>query len=196
MPLVVAFPVFPGAEELDLAGPFEVFALARDYGEQEIELFTAAASPEPVRLRGGLRVQPDFAFAGAPAADVIVVPGGPGTRDETSWPPVVAWLQSRRKTPLVASVCTGAFLLARAGLLDGLSATTHHARIDELREQHPSVQIVRGLRVVDQGRVVTAGGVTAGIDLGLHLVGRLFGLDLAGRVGQAMEYPPDRALPF
>jgi transcriptional regulator GlxA family with amidase domain len=121
-------------------------------------------------------------------ADAIIVPGGPGTRDEKSWPPVVEWLRERRDTPLLASVCTGAFLLARAGILDGLDATTHFHRLDELREQHPEVRVVRGLRVVDQGSVVTAGGVTAGIDLGLELVKRFFGRQLANRVAEVMEY--------
>jgi transcriptional regulator GlxA family with amidase domain len=189
----VAFPVFPGVEELDLAGPWEAIALAREHAEQEIDLFTVALTREPVRLHGGLRVVPDYAFSSEPKADAIVVPGGPGTRDEQSWLPVVAWLAARRETPLLASVCTGAFLLARAGLLDGRSATTHHSRLDELREQHPGVVVVAGRRVVDEGRVVTAGGVTAGIDLGLYLVGRLFGEEVADDVASVMEYPSPNA---
>ena len=185
----VAFPVFPGAEELDLVGPWEPLALARDYGEREIELFTVALTREPVRLRGGLRVVPDYAFGSEPAADAIVVPGGPGTRDEPAWRPVVAWVTARRETPLVTSVCTGAFVLARAGLLDGRSATTHYSRLDELREQHPEVHVVDDRRVVDEGEVITAGGVTAGIDLGLHLVARFFDDELAALVASVMEYP-------
>jgi transcriptional regulator GlxA family with amidase domain len=141
-----------------------------------------------VRLRGGLSVLPDHQFDSAPEADAIIVPGGPGTRDDSSWPQVVEWLKERRETPLLASVCTGAFLLARAGILDGLNATTHFHRLDELREQHPEIRVVRGVRVVDQGAVVTAGGVTAGIDLGLHLVNRFFGRQLANRVADVMEY--------
>ncbi len=196
MPLAVAFPVFPGAEELDLVGPWEALALARDYGEREVELFTVALTREPVRLRGGLRVVPDYAFSSEPKADAIVVPGGPGTRDESSWRPVVAWVAARRETPLVTSVCTGAFLLARAGLLDGRNATTHHSRLEELREQHPGVHVVEGPRVVDEGDIVTAGGVTAGIDLGLYLVARFFDEELAGRVAEVMEYPLERSRPL
>lgn len=196
MALRIAFPVFPGAEELDLTGPFEAFALARDYGDGGLDLCTVGAAREPVRLRGGLRVVPDWTFAEAPAADVIVVPGGPGTRDEASWRPVVPWLASRRDTPIVASVCTGAFLLARAGILDGRRATTHRRRLGELREQHPAVQVVEGERVVDEGAVVTAGGVTAGIDLGLHLVRRLLGGELADRVAEVMEYTTPEGEPW
>jgi transcriptional regulator GlxA family with amidase domain len=185
----IAFPVFPGAEELDLAGPWEALALARDYGEREIELFTVALTREPVKLRGGLRVVPDYAFGSEPKADAIVVPGGPGTRDEVAWRPVVAWVSARRETPLVTSVCTGSFVLARAGLLDGRSATTHHSRLEELREQHPEVHVVDGPRVVDEGDIVTAGGVTSGIDLGLYLVARFFDEELAAVVAAVMEYP-------
>jgi transcriptional regulator GlxA family with amidase domain len=184
-----AFAVFPGAEELDLVGPWEALALARDYGEREIELLTVALTREPVTLRGGLRVVPDFAFGSEPVADAIVVPGGPGTRDEPAWKPVVAWVSARREIPLITSVCTGAFVLARAGLLDGRRATTHYSRLDELRGQHPEVTVVDDLRVVDEGRVVTAGGVTAGIDLGLHLVSRFFDEELAKVVAEVMEYP-------
>jgi transcriptional regulator GlxA family with amidase domain len=185
----VAFAVFPGAEELDLVGPWEALALARDYGERELDLYTAAITREPVRLRGGLRVVPDHAFGSEPAADAIVVPGGPGTRDEAAWKPVVAWVAARRATPLLASVCTGSFVLARAGVLDGRAATTHYARLRELREQHPAVHVVDDRRVVDEGDVITAGGVTSGIDLGLHLVARWFGDELAARVAEVMEYP-------
>jgi transcriptional regulator GlxA family with amidase domain len=142
-----------------------------------------------VRLRGGLRVVPDHAFGSEPRADAIVMPGGPGTRDEASWPPRVAWLGARQAA-LTTSVCTGAFLLARAGILDGLHVTTHASRLGELREQHAEVQVLEGSRLVDEGAVVTAGGVTAGIDLGLHLVERFYGQELAARVAEVMEYPP------
>jgi transcriptional regulator GlxA family with amidase domain len=188
--LRAAFPVFPGAEELDLAGPWEALTLARDYGENGLELFTVALTRDPIRLRGGLRVVPDYAFSSEPPADLIVVPGGPGTRDEAAARPVTAWLAARRETPLVASVCTGALLLAGAGLLDGRRATTHHRWLDLLAERHPEVEVVAGSRVVDDGSVVTAGGVTSGIDLGLYLVGRLFGEELSAEVASVMEYPP------
>jgi transcriptional regulator GlxA family with amidase domain len=192
--LTAAFPIFEDAEELDLAGPWEALALARDYGEQEVTLLTIAAGFDPVRMRGGLRVVPDHSFASAPPVDLIVVPGGPGARDESIAAPVAAWIVERRETPVIASVCTGAFVLAQAGLLDGKSATTHYSRLDLLRERYPKVHVVRGMRIVDQGSLLTAAGVTAGIDLGLHLVGRYFGKNLENRVADVLEYPPDRAL--
>ena len=185
----VGFPIFPGAEELDLAGPWEALALARDRAAGGVELFTAAITRDPVRLSGGLRVLPDYAFTSEPPPDAIVVPGGPGTREAAAARPVAAWLAARRGTPLVASVCTGALLLGQAGLLDGRRATTHSLWLELLRERHPDVEVVDGLRVVDEGAVVTAGGITAGIDLGLHLVGRLLGEELAAEVASVMEYP-------
>ncbi len=100
----VLFPIFPGAEELDLAGPWEALALARDYGERDVELFPAALTREPVKLLGGLRVVPDYAFGSDPQADAIVVPGGPGTRDESAWRPVVAWVSARRYRTLSAKL--------------------------------------------------------------------------------------------
>ncbi len=194
MSLTVAFPLFEDAEELDLVGPWEALALARDYGQQEVTLLTVASGFDPVRMRGGLRVVPDHSFASAPPADAIIVPGGPGARDEAIAGPAAAWLAERRETPVIASVCTGSFVLAQAGLLDGKSATTHHSRLDQLRERYPTVRVMRGLRIVDNGNILTAGGVTAGIDLGLHLVGRYFGKNLQNRIADVMEYPPDRQL--
>jgi transcriptional regulator GlxA family with amidase domain len=183
--LRAVFPIFPGAEELDLAGPWEALTLA----QADLELCTVALRREPVRLRGGLRVVPDHTFGSEPEADLIVVPGGPGTRDETAAAPVAAWLGTRSDTPLLTSVCTGAFLLAAAGLLDGRRATTHHRWFDAFAERFPDVELVRDSRVVDDGEIVTAGGVTSGIDLGLYLVARLFGGDVSAEVASVMEYP-------
>lgn len=188
----IAFPVFPGAEELDLAGPWEALSIAREYGGRPVDLLTAALTREPVRLRGGLRVVPDYAFSSEPKPDLIVVPGGPGTRDEASARPVTAWLAARRATPTIASVCTGALLLGQAGLLDGHRATTHHRWLGLLAERHPSVEVVADARVVDDGPIVTGAGVTAGIDVGLHLVARLYGEELSAEVAAAMEYPPPK----
>ena len=131
---------------------------------------------------------PDYAFSSEPTADLIVVPGGPGTRDEASAAPVQAWLAARRETPLITSVCTGAFLLGAAGLLDGRRATTHHRWFDLFAERFPDVELVRDSRVVDDGAIVTAGGVTSGIDLGLYLVARLLGDDVSAEVASVMEY--------
>jgi transcriptional regulator GlxA family with amidase domain len=188
------FPVFPGAEELDLAGPWEALTLARHYGEADMELCTAALTCEPVRLRGGLRVVPDYAFGSEPKADLIVVPGGPGTRDHAAATPVATWLAARSDTPLLTSVCTGSFLLAAAGLLDGRRATTHHRWFDGFAERFPDVELVRDSRVVDAGGIVTAGGVTSGIDLGLYLVARLFGVEVSSEVASVMEYPSPNTL--
>lgn len=189
MTLVVGFALFPGAEEMDVVGPFEALALARDYGERDLRLLTIAESAEPVSLRGGLRVVPDRTFEDVSELDVIVVPGGPGTRDEAAYTEPVAWLDGRVAAPLTTSVCTGSFLLGRAGILDGRAATTHHSRFNEFREEFPTVDLRVDERVVEDGSVITAGGVTSGIDLGLHLIDRFFGSELRDRVAEVMEYP-------
>ncbi len=189
MTLTVGFAIFPGAEEMDVVGPFEALALARDYGKKDVRLLTIAESMEPVSLRGGLRVVPDRTFDDTPELDVVVVPGGPGTRDEAAFAAPVAWLESRVEAPLTTSVCTGSFLLGRAGLLDGRTATTHHSRFEEFRAEFPAVDLRVEGRVVDEGSVITAAGVTSGIDLGLHLTERFFGPALRDAVSDVMEYP-------
>lgn len=195
MSLTIGFAIFPGAEELDVVGPFEALTLARDYGEKDLRLLTVAESTEPVSLRGGLRVVPDCSFEDVPQLDVIVVPGGPGTRDEAAWTAVVAWLSEQVAAPLTTSVCTGSFLLGRAGILDGRAATTHHSRFDEFRTEFLTVDLRVDERVVDEGSVITAGGVTSGIDLGLHLIERFFGPELRNEVADVMEYPASVSAP-
>lgn len=173
--------VFHGVEILDFAGPLEVLAPlgCRVIGE--------AAE---VTCQGGLRVVPDDLVGADPHPDVLVVPGGPGTRrPETETEPLVEYI--RRQAPharIVASVCTGAFLLARAGLLDGRQATTHWRWREMLAERFPAVRLAEG-RVVDSGAVVTAAGVSAGVDLGLHLLGRLQGASAAQEAARRIEWP-------
>ena len=173
--------VFHGVEILDFAGPLEVLAPlgCAVVGE-------AAA----VRCQGGLRVAPDLLLADGPAPDVLLVPGGPGTRrPEAETAPLVEYVRRCAATAqIVASVCTGAFLLARAGLLDGRPATTHWRWRAALAERFPAVRLAEG-RVVDAGSVVTAAGVSAGIDLGLHLVGRLQGAGAAEEAARRIQWP-------
>lgn len=195
MTLTVGFAIFPGAEEMDVVGPFEALALARDYGKKDVRLLTVAESTEPVQLRGGLRVVPDRTFDDVSELDVVVVPGGPGTRDEAAYAAPVAWLERRIEAPLTTSVCTGSFLLGRAGLLDGRAATTHHSRLDEFQAEFPAVDLRVDERVVDGESVITAGGVTSGIDLGLHLIDRFFGPELRDAVSDVMEYPASVSAP-
>ncbi|MCE4536495.1 DJ-1/PfpI family protein [Pelomonas sp. P7] len=188
--------VFDDVELLDMAGPYEVFTTAaRVHGRGQpagtaplFEVVTLAREAGPVRARAGLRLQPDFTLDDHPPLDVAVVPGGV-VDAELARPEVVAWVAAQRRTASVlASVCTGALLLAQAGVLDGLEATTHWEDLDALRALRPAVKVREGVRWIDQGQVITSAGISAGIDMSLHLVQRLHGRELAIRTARQMDY--------
>lgn len=186
----VAILVFDEVEVLDFAGPFEVFAVADElHGHAHFHTFTLALKPGTVRARNGLKVVPDFTLENCPAPQIIVVPGGAGTRPLLHMPALHEWLRVKaRKAELVVSICTGALLLARAGLLDGLRATTHHENLDELRALAPRTEVDGTARFVDNGQVLTAAGISAGIDCALHVVERLLGPAAAATTAGYMEY--------
>ena len=184
----VAILVYEGMELLDFAGPAEVFSVAG--GGRAFEVFTVAASPGPVKSLG-FAFTPHYTLGDCPKVDVLVVPGG-STRIPLTDPAVVAWVKKKSgEAEVVVSVCTGALLLAKAGLLDGLEATTHHASLDALQEAAPKTKVRVGLRFVDNGKVVTSAGVSAGIDASLHVVERLLGLEGATQTAEYMEYRRD-----
>ncbi|MBS0298110.1 MAG: DJ-1/PfpI family protein [Proteobacteria bacterium] len=179
-PRKVAFMVTPGHNVIDLAGAWEVF---QDSG---FELYTVGPSRAPLRMTGGLQVAPDYSFADAPQPDVVSVGAQSGS------PEAIAWLKrASANAEIVMSVCTGAFKLAATGLLDGLSATTHHDFWDKFEQAYPKVKLVRGRRFVDNGKFVTAGGLTSGVDSALHVVARLKGEDAAAETARYMEHDGD-----
>lgn len=178
----VAFAIGEGTNVMDMSGPWEVFQDAP--GSRSFELYTVSASREPLRLTAGLRVVPDHTFEDAPPPQVVVVPAGRGSAALYSWLRQVA-----PRADVVMSVCTGAFHLAAAGLLDGRPATTHHEFWDELAARHPAILVQRGPRFVEAGEhLATAGGLTSGIDLALRVVERYFGPEVAQRTATYMEY--------
>lgn len=188
--------VFDDMELLDMAGPYEVFTTAsRVWGRQRPDgsapLFSVTAlarTPAPVRARAGLRVTPDGTLDRHPPLACALVPGGV-VEAELARPEVLAWIAAQREQAgLLASVCTGALLLAQAGVLDGLPATTHWEDLDALRALRPAVDVRPGVRWVDTGRIVTSAGISAGIDMSLHLVQRLHGRELALRTARQMDY--------
>lgn len=182
--------LFPDVEELDFVGPLEVFGALGTYVVQDWRVVTVAQRLEPVRATNGLTVIPDHSFDDCPALDVLLVPGGIGTRREQNNEDVVAFVRRRgEQARWVTSVCTGALILAEAGFLRGRKATTHWAAFDELRAQ-PEVEVVKQ-RFVKDGNVITAAGVSAGIDMALYLVGQLESRDAALAVQKAMEYYPE-----
>ena len=184
----VAFLVSDGSNVIDMAGPWEVFqdTMVERNGEHRhpFELATVAATAEPVRATGGLHLIPDFAVGELPEPPhVVVVPAMRTSQTVLDWLAATA-----RKAHLVMSVCTGAFQLARAGLLDGLAATTHHDFWDAFAEEFPAVELRRGPRYVEHPRVATAGGLTSGFDLALRVVERYFDTATARRTAEYMEY--------
>jgi transcriptional regulator GlxA family with amidase domain len=187
--------VFADVEVLDFAGPYEVFTCATRLQARTdttaaplFNVFTVGASTAPVRARAGLSVYPDHGFADHPHIDVLIIPGGVVTA-ELAKPEVLAWITAAAaRSTLTASVCTGAFLLAKAGLLDGKPATTHWEDSDDLKSMFPAVQVQTQQRWVEAGDIVTSGGISAGIDMSLHLVERLAGRALATRTARQMEF--------
>ncbi|HJQ24933.1 MAG TPA: DJ-1/PfpI family protein [Blastocatellia bacterium] len=182
----VAILVHEGVELLDFAGPGEVFASANH--RSAFQVYTVAASPAEVVSQGFVTVKPQYTFANCPPPDVVILPGG-RTDIPLSDPAVINWIkQSSEKAEVVMSVCTGAFLLAKAGLLDGREATTHWSAISSLRQQAPQTTVHENRRFVDNGKVITAAGVSAGIDASLHVVDKLLGREAAAQTAHYMEY--------
>ena len=182
--------LFDDAEELDFAGPWEVFTQAARK-EQGDRVLTIAPQAGPVRCAKGLRVIPDSAFADAPELDVVLVPGGQGTRREVDNPVVIDWLRkTAARARFVTSVCTGSLLLVGAGLADGKRVTTHWAFVELLRQRGGGATVVDGPRYVRDGNLVTSAGVSAGIDMALWLVGQLYDPTHARNVQRVMQYDP------
>lgn len=183
--------MFDDAEELDVVGPWEVLAAWSRLSDLRPEVVTFSPDGLGVRLAKGLRVVPDTSAADVGPLHVLVYPGGQGTRRLVVDHAHLAWLRSLRPhVPLMTSVCTGALVLAAAGLLAGRPATTHWGAFDELAEIDPSVTADTEARFVDDGDVVTSAGVSAGIDMALHLVARLDSVEAAAAVRRAIQYDP------
>jgi transcriptional regulator GlxA family with amidase domain len=182
--------IFDEVEVLDFCGPFEVFSVAAKVAAGAFNVFTLAEKAGGISARNGLNVNPKYTFGDVPAIDVLLIPGGQGTRPLMHKPQVIEWIRQRAAAAeLVLSVCTGALLLAKAGLLDGLSATTHHAALDLLRSVAPSTTVRDDVRYVDNGRVITSAGVAAGIDMSFYVVAKLLGRETAETTARYIEYP-------
>lgn len=186
--------LYDDVEVLDCCGPFEVFttasrvALRRGSAQAPFRVHTIGTGETSVLTRGGLRLVPSCTVKEHPPLDLLIVPGGLTgeiERDDR----VIAWLAKvAERASITASVCTGAFLLATAGLLDGHSATSHWEDVDDLERRFPEIKVVRQRRWVDGGNVVTSAGISASIDMSLHLVCRQEGVELAKATAHQMEY--------
>ena len=198
-PLQVAILVFDEVEALDLGGPYEVFTTAVRMAQRlqpgapaPFGVQCVARSLAPVRARAGLRVLPDADFSSATAPDVLIVPGGVVDAAAACADPRAWVAQAARGAQITASVCTGAFILAAAGVLTEGPATTHWEDIADLRAQFPTLDVRENVRWVDRGALVTSAGISAGIDMSLHLVTRLAGAALAERTARQMDTPWNR----
>lgn len=198
MPTSVAIYVFPDAEVLDFAGPYEVFTTASRVSKRKntsepclFTVFTVAQEAGTIRARAGLEVTPDFTFDNHPPIDLAIIPGGV-VAAELETHAVREWIsRTAAMAKITASVCTGSFLLAQAGLLEGKNATTHWEDVVELRAMFPSVTVLEQRRWVDEGDIVTSAGISAGIDMSLHLVARLAGRELALDTARQMDFDWD-----
>jgi transcriptional regulator GlxA family with amidase domain len=192
----VGIVLFEDIEVLDFCGPFEVFSAVRLNEEQRreepspFEVWLVAENPEPVTTTGNMQVLPHYTFETCPPLDILVVPGGWGTRRELKNPTMLEWLRARAaEVETLTSVCTGSMLLGFAGLLNGLHATTHWQSLNWMRDSFPEVTVEFQQHVVEDGRVVTSAGISAGIDMALKVVTRYFGENIARAAARHMEYP-------
>ena len=182
----VAFLISEGAVVIDFCGPWEVFERASIPGRKfdAFSLYTVAETATPILASGGLKITPTYTIADAPPPRVIVIPAQSPASEATK-----AWIRNAtRKTDVTVSVCTGAFVLASTGLLNGKPATTHHGAYVDLAMQYPDIHVERGARFVETGNLATAGGLTSGIDLALRVVDRYFGRDIASQTADLLEY--------
>jgi transcriptional regulator GlxA family with amidase domain len=185
--------LFDGVEVLDFAGPFEVFAGAlpqdeTDEGSLLFRVVTIAPEDRLIHCAGDLLVQPHYTLANHPPLDILVVPGG-SVREVSQDRAVLDWIDREDKqVEVLASVCTGAIVLAEIGLLDGGPATTHWGSIERMRTRYAEIDMLSDRRVVDRGHVITSAGISAGIDMALYLVARLHGAESAAWTARLMEY--------
>lgn len=187
--------LFPEIEVLDFAGPYEVFTTATRVSTREnivqptaFSVYAIAENSDSVRARAGLKFVPDFHFNSHPSLDLLIIPGGVVTA-ELEKPQVHDWINRVAScTKITASVCTGAFLLAKAGLLTTHRVTTHWEDQDDLKSAYPLLDVISNVRWVDEGPIVTSAGISAGIDMSLHLVSRIAGMRLAECTARQMEF--------
>lgn len=187
--------MYPEVEVLDFAGPYEVFNTAsrvhsRTHPDRPMPFLVRliAANSGVVEARGGLRIHPDHSMADHPPIDILIIPGGV-VEQELDRKGLSDWIHSvDRSAEIMASVCTGAFILANAGLLEHLSATTHWEDIEDLSRRYPNIRPVDKKRWVEEGRIITAAGISAGLDVSLHIVAKLEGRELAELTARQMDY--------
>ena len=184
--------LFNEVEVLDFAGPFEVFWITTytEYNEKPFKVNTVAQTKDLIKARNGLKIRPDYDFYDAPRFDILIIPGGYGAEEiEIHNPKIINWIKNNmNNVDIMASVCTGAFLLAEAGLLDGKQATTHWMDIDRLEKEYTKVNVQRNVKFIDEYPIITSGGISAGINMSLYIIKKLLGEEIANVTAERMEY--------
>lgn len=185
----VAILIYENVEILDFTGPYEVFITGSNRGK-DFSVYTVAEEKQPVNALGNLSINPSFTINNCPTPDILIIPGGWGARKEMLNKKLTNWIKGiSKEVELILSVCTGALLLAKANLLEGLQLTTNQNAINELREAAPeSAVIVENIRYIDNGRIILSAGVSAGIDMSLYVVEKLLGRSRALQTADLMEY--------
>lgn len=182
--------LFNKVELLDFAGPYEVFSTTSELNDHKVfKVFTISEDGGAIKSVNGLIVIPDYSFDNHPKIDILIIPGGEGTKNEIKKKKVMEWVnKTQGSAEIMATVCSGARIPAVLGLLDGLEATTHQSVIDDVKKLAPNVTIDHTKRFIDNGKIMTSGGISAGIDLSLHIVKKLCGEDTAQKTMEYMEY--------
>ena len=182
--------LFNKVELLDFAGPYEVFSTTSELNDHKtFKVFTLSEDGGAIKSVNGLIVIPDYSFDNHPKIDILIVPGGEGTKAEIKKKKVMEWVnETQESAEIMATICSGARIPAVLGLLDGLEATTHHLVIEDVKKLAPGVTIDHTKRFVDNGKIMTSGGISAGIDLSLHIVKKLYGEETANKTMEYMEY--------
>ncbi|MGG3452253.1 DJ-1/PfpI family protein [Domibacillus aminovorans] len=183
--------LFDDVEVLDFAGPFEVFSVTElEDDEKPFIVEMVSEKGNIINALNGLKVQPDYNFENMPQFDILIIPGGLGASEhEMHNDSVIKWIANQMKSvQLMTSVCTGALLLAKSGLLEGKKCTTHWAFLERLEKEFPEVDVQQGVKFVDEGDIITSGGISAGINMSFHIVKRLLGQEVAQKTAKIMEY--------
>ncbi|CAI6025082.1 Isonitrile hydratase [Paenibacillus sp. JJ-100] len=185
----VAVFIFEQVEPLDFAGPFEVFISGSNRG-QDFNVYTVAETENAIKALGGLSINPAYTIHNCPNPDILVIPGGWGSRTEMNNETITSWIREvSNEVEIILSVCTGALILAKAQLLDGLKVTTNRLAVKELKDVVPaSTEIIEDIRYVDNGKMILSAGISAGMDAALYVVERLLGEDRARKTAELMEY--------
>lgn len=185
--------LFNEVEVLNFAGPFEVFSITKVHEEKPFTVYTVSQNGEMITARNGLKVKPDYSIEDLPPVDILIIPGGKGAREnEVKNDIIINWVrQQMKEVKLMTSVCTGALLLAKAGLLEGLKATTHWASIQTFKKDFPNVEVMENVKFVDEGHIITSAGISAGINRSFHIVKNLLGVEIAEETAKSMEYDID-----